>query len=155
MERINAGLLIPGRGEPVRDATVLIDGGRISYAGPAAGAPASPGAVTRSAVTVLPGLWDCHGHFMGMRVVDLARLAQEPTALRAARSVRDLTNTLNAGFTSVREVGGLGIYLAQAVREGLLDGPSIYAAGAVHQHHRWPRRPALLSAVVGGGLRSA
>ena len=30
MERINAGLLIPGRGEPVRDATVLIEGTRIS-----------------------------------------------------------------------------------------------------------------------------
>jgi len=131
MERINASLLIPGRGKPVRDAAVLIDGSRISYAGPAASAPASPGAVTRSAATVLPGLWDCHGHFMGMRVLDLARLAQEPTALRAARSARDLANTLNAGFTSVREVGGLGIYLAQAVREGLLDGPSIYAAGAV------------------------
>ena len=131
MERINAGLLIPGRGEPVRDATVLVDGSRISYAGPAASAPASPGAVTRSAATVMPGLWDCHGHFMGMRVIDLARLAQEPTALRAARSARDLTNTLNAGFTSVREVGGLGIYLAQAVREGILDGPSVYAAGAV------------------------
>ena len=131
MERINAGLLIPGRGEPVRDAAVLIDGSRISYAGPAATAPASPDAVTRSAPTVLPGLWDCHGHFMGSRVVDLAQLAQVPTALRAARSARDLTNTLDAGFTSVREVGGLGIYLAQAVREGLLDGPSIYAAGAV------------------------
>jgi imidazolonepropionase-like amidohydrolase len=131
MERINAGLLIPGQGEPVRDATVLFDGGRISYAGPAASAPASPGAVTRSAQTVLPGLWDCHGHLMGSRVLDLARLAQEPTALRAARSARDLANALNAGFTSVREVGGLGIYLGQAVREGLLDGPSIYAAGAV------------------------
>jgi imidazolonepropionase-like amidohydrolase len=131
MEQINAGLLIPGRGEPVRDATVLIDGGRISYAGPAAGAPAAPGAVTRTAATVLPGLWDCHGHFMGSRNLDLARLAQEPTALRAARSARDLTNALNAGITSVREVGGLGVYLAQAVREGLLDGPSIYAAGAV------------------------
>ncbi len=32
MERINARLLIPGRGEPVRDATVLIDGDRVSYA---------------------------------------------------------------------------------------------------------------------------
>ena len=127
MERIKAGLLIPGRGEPVRDAAVLIDGGRISYAGPAAGAPAAPGAVTRSAATVLPGLWDCHGHFMGSRALDLARLPQEPTALRAARSARDLTNALNAGITSVREVGGLGVYLAQAVREGLLDGPSIYA----------------------------
>ena len=131
MEQINAGLLIPGRGEPVRDATVLIDGGRISYAGPAAGAPAAPGAVIRTAATVLPGLWDCHGHFMGSRALDLARLPQEPTALRAARSARDLTNALNAGITSVREVGGLGVYLAQAVREGVLDGPSIYAAGAV------------------------
>ena len=131
MERINAGLLIPGGGEPVRDATVLIDGGRISYAGPAASAPATPGTVARSAATVLPGLWDCHGHFMGSRALDLARLPQEPTPLRAARSARDLTNALNAGITSVREVGGLGVYLAQAVREGLLDGPSIYAAGAV------------------------
>ena len=131
MERINAGLLIPGRGEPVRDATVLIDGGRISYAGPAASAPATPGTAARSAATVLPGLWDCHGHFMGGRALDLARLPQEPTPLRAARSARDLTNALNAGITSVREVGGLGVYLAQAVREGLLDGPSIYAAGAV------------------------
>ena len=128
---VNAGLLIPGHGEPVRDATVLIDGARISYAGPAAGAPEAPGAVTRTAATVMPGMWDCHGHFMGSRAMDLARLAQEPVALRAARSAPDLANTLNAGFTSVREVGGLGVYLAQAVREGLLDGPSIYAAGAV------------------------
>ena len=131
MEQINAGLLIPGRGEPVPDATVLIDGARIRYAGPAAGAPAAPGAVIRSAATVLPGLWDCHGHFMGSRMLDLARLPQEPTALRAARSARDLINALNAGITSVREVGGLGVYLAQPVREGLLDGPSIYPAGAV------------------------
>jgi imidazolonepropionase-like amidohydrolase len=131
MEQINAGLLIPGRGEPVPDATVLINGARISYAGPAAGAPAAPGAVIRSAATVLPGLWDCHGHFMGSRMLDLARLPQEPTALRAARSARDLINALNAGITSVREVGGLGVYLAQPVREGLLDGPSIYPAGAV------------------------
>ena len=131
MEQINAGLLIPGRGEPVPDATVLIDGARICYAGPAAGAPAAPGAVIRSAATVLPGLWDCHGHFLGSRMLDLARLPQEPTAVRAARSARDLINALNAGITSVREVGGLGVYLAQPVREGLLDGPSIYPAGAV------------------------
>jgi imidazolonepropionase-like amidohydrolase len=131
MERIDTGLLIPGRGEPVRDAVVLIDGARISYAGPAAGAPEVGAVVSRSATAVLPGLWDCHTHFMGSRDLDLARLAQEPVALRAVRSVRDLTNALNAGITSVREVGGLGLYLRQAVREGLLDGPSIYAAGAV------------------------
>jgi imidazolonepropionase-like amidohydrolase len=131
MERIDAALLIPGSGEPVRDAAVLIDGATISYAGPAADAPRVEGVVTRTAATVLPGLWDCHTHFLGSRDLDLAKLAQVPVQLRAARSARDLTNALNAGITSVREVGGLGVYLAQAVREGVLDGPSVYAAGAV------------------------
>lgn len=131
MERIDAELLIPGRGEPVREAAVVIDGATISYAGPAAGAPAAEGMTTRRAATVLPGLWDCHGHFLGSRSLDLARLAQEPTAVRAARCARDLANALSAGITSVREVGGLGVYLARVVREGLLDGPAIYAAGAV------------------------
>ena len=131
MERIDAALLIPGRGEPVADATVLIEGTQISYAGPAAGAPPADGAVRRQAQTVLPGLWDCHTHFMGSRDFDLARLVQEPVQLRAARCARDLVNALNAGVTSVREVGGLGVYLARAVAEGTLDGPAVYAAGAV------------------------
>ena len=34
-------------------------------------------------------------------------------------------------MTSVREVGGLGVYLARAVEEGTLDGPTIYGAGAI------------------------
>src|SRR5260370_20364029 len=34
-------------------------------------------------------------------------------------------------MTSVREVGGLGVDLARAVAEGVLDGPSVYAAGAI------------------------
>ena len=79
----------------------------------------------------MPGLWDCHGHFLGSRFFDLARLPQESIALRAARSARDLTNALNAGITSVREVGGLGVHLARAVAEGILDGPAIYPAGAI------------------------
>jgi imidazolonepropionase-like amidohydrolase len=131
MERIDAAWLIPGRGEPIADGTVLIDGTQISYAGPAAGAPAVTSTARRRVRTVMPGLWDCHTHFMGSRDFDLARMVQEPVQLRAARCARDLVNAINAGFTSVREVGGLGVYLGQAVREGVLDGPAIYAAGAV------------------------
>ena len=131
MERITADLLIPGRGQPVRGGVVVLDGKQISYAGPAAGAPDTPGAAASQAVTVMPGLWDCHGHFLGSRTFDLGQLPLEPVALRAARSARDLRAALDAGVTSVREVGGLGIYLARAVAEGLLDGPVIYSAGAV------------------------
>jgi imidazolonepropionase-like amidohydrolase len=131
MERIEAALLIPGAGAPVPDAVLVADGALISYAGPAAGAPATAGASVTQAAVVMPGLWDCHGHFMGTRSLDLARLPQEPTPLRAARCARDLVNALDAGVTSVREVGGLGVYLARAVSEQILDGPSIYAAGAI------------------------
>jgi imidazolonepropionase-like amidohydrolase len=131
MERIEAGLLIPGDGAPVSQGVVVADGGVISYAGAAGAAPATPDAVVTRAAVVMPGMWDCHGHFLGTRSLDLARLPQEPTALRAARSARDLANALNAGITSVREVGGLGVYLTRAVSEGVLDGPSIYAAGAI------------------------
>ncbi len=131
MERIEAELLIPGGSEPVSDGVVIIDGAVISYAGPASQAPEAPGAAVHRAAAVLPGMWDCHGHFLGVRTLDLGRLPLEPVPLRAARCARDLTAALRAGITSVREVGGLGLHLAQAVSEGVLDGPAIYAAGAV------------------------
>jgi imidazolonepropionase-like amidohydrolase len=121
--------LIPGRGEPINDAVLIIEDTTIGYAGPAATAPDTPGATTVRARTVMPGMWDCHGHFMGLRNADLVALPQESIALRAARCTTDLRAALDAGFTSVREVGGLGIHLAHAVGEGTVAGPSIYAAG--------------------------
>jgi imidazolonepropionase-like amidohydrolase len=131
MQRITADLLIPGGADPVRDGVVVLDGARIGYAGPADGAPDTPGAGAFHTTAVMPGLWDCHGHFMGSRTFDLGQLPLEPVALRGARSARDLRAALDAGVTSVREVGGLGVYLARAVAEGVLDGPTIYGAGSV------------------------
>ncbi len=131
MHRIEAELLIPGRGEPVRGGVVVLDGSRIGYAGPAATAPETPGVPVSRAATVMPGMWECHGHFLGTRGFDLGRLPLEPSPLRGARCARDLRAALDAGVTSVREVGGLGVYLAPVVAEGVLDGPAIYAAGAV------------------------
>ena len=97
MERIEAELLIPGRASPCPDGVVVIDGATISYAGPAAGAPATPDAPVRRAAAVMPGMWDCHGHFMGVRALDLGKLPLEPTPLRAARCALDLRNALDAG----------------------------------------------------------
>ncbi|HEV2376470.1 MAG TPA: amidohydrolase family protein [Streptosporangiaceae bacterium] len=131
MERIEAGLLIPGSGEPVPGGVVVFDGPHISYAGPAAGAPATPGISPLAVPVVMPGMWDCHGHFTGARTFDLGQLPLEPVALRAARASTDLRNALDAGITSVREVGGLGVFLGRAVDEGVVPGPAIYAAGAI------------------------
>jgi imidazolonepropionase-like amidohydrolase len=128
-QRIEADQLIPGRGAPISDAVVIMNDGRISYAGPRGRAPATPEAGTTRGHTVMPGMWDCHGHLMGLRSVDMNDMMHEPIALRAARCVASLRACLDAGFTSVREVGGLGIHLARAVEEGTIEGPTIYAAG--------------------------
>jgi imidazolonepropionase-like amidohydrolase len=131
MHRIEAELLIPGHGDPVRGGVVLLDGPRISYAGPAGAAPQTPGVPVWRAAAVMPGMWDCHGHFLGTRSLDLGQLPFEPEPLRGVRSARDLRAALDAGITSVREVGGLGVHLARAVAEGTADGPAIYGAGAI------------------------
>ena len=132
MIRIEADLLIPGQGAPVRDGVVLLNGSRIDYAGSASAAPSTPDAgQVHHAAAVMPGLWDCHGHLLGTRSANLERLPLEPPELRAARCARDLRAALDAGVTSVREVGGLGVFLARAVLEGTLEGPTIYAAGSI------------------------
>ena len=131
MQRIEADVLVPGRGAPVEDGCVVIDGPAIQYAGPLAQAPETPHAETHRVAAVMPGLWDCHTHFMGIRSPNLAELAAVPPALAAMRVARDAKIALEAGFTSVREVGGLGVWLATAVAEGSVSGPTVYAAGAV------------------------
>jgi imidazolonepropionase-like amidohydrolase len=129
--RIDAEMLIYGRGEPVTPGTVIIEGSKISYAGPAADAPAADGAELIAVPAVMPGMWDCHAHFLGIRHGAIGTYYTDTVQLRSARSVKDAEAALQAGFTSVREAWGIGIHLAQAVREGTVNGPSIYAPGAV------------------------
>jgi imidazolonepropionase-like amidohydrolase len=132
MQRIDADLLIPGRGEPVRGASLLLDGERIAYAGAASGAPAHAGSTPVLRVpVVMPGLWDCHGHFLGLKTASLESVLHVSTALATARAAKDAERVLAAGFTSIREAGGLGVHLARAVEEATLNGPAIYAPGAI------------------------
>ena len=130
--RIDAGVLIPGRGAPIAHGSVVFDDhGVIRFAGPAADAPMTEGAEVVRARAVMPGMWDCHGHFLGMRTAALGTYFTDPVQLRSARVAKDAEAALQAGFTSVREAGGIGVHLAQAVREGTVAGPSIYAPGAI------------------------
>ncbi len=130
--RIVADILIPGRGEPVESGTVVLDAGQIAYAGPTARAPASsPDDDVHEVAAALPGLWDCHTHFMGMRQPNIETIALNDVVTAAARAVDDAARMLAGGVTSVRDVGGLGLRLAPAVEEGRMAGPRIYAAGRI------------------------
>ena len=113
--RIAADTLIPGRGEPIADGAVILDGDTIVYAGPAAGAP--PAAAEDSVARVpaaMPGMWEAHGHFVGSPIPDLEHMATADPVSQIARATADLAATLDAGVTSVREVGGIGLSLKPA-----------------------------------------
>ena len=129
--RIEADLLIPGRGEPVSPGVVVLQGPTIEYAGPPADAPETPDAGVAKVATVLPGLWECHGHFVGERSPDIEIWAKGDPATQAARAVADVRRTLDGGVTSVRELGGLGLSIQPAVADGSISGPTIYGAGDV------------------------
>jgi len=81
--------------------------------------------------TVMPGLWDCHTHLVGLTSLQLSRLVEIPVAVRAARATGDLRRALAAGVTSIRDAGGLGVLLGRAVRDGSIPGPNTYGAGAI------------------------
>lgn len=130
-QRIVAEVLIPGRGEPIENGTVVLDGGAIDYAGPTTDAPGveSDELVTEAPV-VMPGLWDCHAHFTGMVTPDLTTFISHP-AVNASRATADAAAVVDGGITSVRDVGGLGLQLGRVFAEGRVKGPRVYGAGRI------------------------
>lgn len=130
MIRIEADRLIPGRGPVVDNGVVLIDDDVISFAGAASEAPDSPDASVITTKSVMPGMWECHGHFMGVYEANIEKVLLTRPQITTARAAGDATRVLQAGFTSVREVGGVGVFLAAAVDEGQILGPNIYGSGA-------------------------
>ncbi|RFU75219.1 amidohydrolase [Trichoderma arundinaceum] len=129
---ILATLLIPGRGEPIHNGVLAIKGGKIDWIGSYISIPPKYKGILLTHVSVLmPGLWDCHVHFVGLDVVgNLGGGTYLPgfNALVGAVTVEDLKMTLMAGYTSVRELGGYGGDLWPAVENGPLIGPNIYSA---------------------------
>ena len=129
--RIEAKRLIPGRGEPIDDAVVIVENAVIEFAGTAADAPPAEGAGTITADTVMPGMWECHGHFIGTYTANISEMHTLRPQLGAMRVTADAKRVLDAGFTSVREMGGMGTFLARAIEEGQVVGPNVYASGSM------------------------
>ena len=128
--RIEAARLIPGRGEVIDNGVVVIDDA-ITYAGPAIGAPETPAADVVTTETVMPGMWECHGHFMGIYGANIEEMITARPQLAAMRTTADAGRALDAGFTSIREMGGMGTFLGRAIEEGQVVGPNIYASGSM------------------------
>ena len=126
---IFADLLIPGRGPPLKQGAVIIKDDRIVHVGEQDNIPSEYSSVDVVRVPVLmPGLWDCHLHFLGVTSYVFDQLLTTHHAIAGARGAHDVTATLRAGYTSVRELTGYGVQLQKAIDDGLVVGPRIYSS---------------------------
>ncbi len=140
MHLISTALLIPGRGIPQQDMTIVIHDNLIHNIHSTSTLPACLLTLPRAHVPVLlPGLWDCHTHLLGTKSFNFAELLTTHPATAGARLVRNVRDILLSGFTSVRDLGGYAIELSRAISEDALPGPHIYSAGsAISQTYEMP-----------------
>src|SRR5262245_33957577 len=112
---------------------ILVRGQKIEAAGPAGtvNAPANATVVDLPGLTLMPGLIEAHSHVLLHPYSETPwndQVARESLSLRVARATNHLRNTLQAGFTTVRDLGTEGagyadVGLKQAVEQGIIPGP--------------------------------
>ena len=134
-------ILKPARvfdGDTVHDGwAVRVTGDRIEAAGPLGNIDASGGKVVDlPGLTLMPGLIEGHSHILLHAYNEVSwtdQVSKEGLALRVARATNHLRATLNAGFTTVRDLGTEGagyadVELKQAVEQGIIPGPRVLAS---------------------------
>ena len=112
---------------------VLIRGEKIEAVGPSSSvnAPAGAKVIDLPGLTLMPGLIEAHSHVLLHPYSETAwndQVARESLSLRVARATNHLRNTLQAGFTTIRDLGTEGagyadVGLKQAVDQGIIPGP--------------------------------
>ena len=133
---VKAARLLDGRGgAPLAPAMVLLDGDRIAEVGVNVKVPDGARVIDLGGATLLPGLIDLHTHLCGHYGThwedELIKTTPAYSALWGARNARV---TLEAGYTTVRDMGTAWPYvdveLRNAINAGAVPGPRMFVAGA-------------------------
>ena len=120
-------------GDTMHDGwAVRVQGDRIQAVGPAANVTVAGATVVDLAgTTLIPGLVEGHSHVLLHPYNETSwndQVLHESLAVRTARAVNHLRATLNAGFTTIRDLGTEGAGYAdaglkEAVEQGIIPGP--------------------------------
>ena len=131
------GQLVDGTGSaPVARGAVVVQDGKIVYAGPAEGAPAVPVDARRIDArggTIMPGLVEAHFHATYFNVAELADLdVKYPVEFVTILAACNARLALECGYTAARSGGSLhniDVWLKKAIEEDLVPGPRMAANG--------------------------
>jgi imidazolonepropionase-like amidohydrolase len=166
-----ARLLDVRAGKYIENAAVWIEGETIKEVGKSADvashAPKDARRINLGRSTLLPGLIDCHTHIMaridetqGGYVVNLATKSQ---AFRTLEGAYNAQITLDAGFTTIRDVetegaGYADVALRDAIEQGLAEGPRMKVAtrgiAALGQYEPFGLSPELTNFPTGAQMIS-
>jgi imidazolonepropionase-like amidohydrolase len=116
--------------------SVLVDGDKIAAVGPNIAAPVGAKVIELHGTTLMPGMIEGHSHLFLHPYNETLwddQVLHEPLALRTARAVVHAEKTLDAGFTTERDLGTEGagyadVGLKQAIDQGIVPGPRLLVA---------------------------
>jgi imidazolonepropionase-like amidohydrolase len=121
-----------GRG-PQTNMDVMVSEGRISALGRSVSLSNEQQDIeiySMQGMTLLPGLIDCHVHIFADASPEGRINAGEPPGLALLRAAYHVRCTLEAGITTIRDLGGqehMEFALRQAIAEGYCSGPQMGA----------------------------
>ncbi|MGD0265991.1 MAG: amidohydrolase family protein [Candidatus Methylomirabilota bacterium] len=124
--------IIDGTGNaPIQNGSVVVEGERIKEI-----LPGLPGRIPPDATvvdcrhqTLLPGLIDAHVHVGAVEGNIMDQQRRNYASLLIIRALKVLKETLDQGFTTIREAGGADPGFREAVRQGYVQGPRLFVAG--------------------------
>jgi imidazolonepropionase-like amidohydrolase len=128
-------------GKTIDSPVVVITDGRITSVSSGGAVPAGAKRIDLGSKTILPGLIDMHVHLTSLAEIGGYRSLRYTDSFWQAVGVANAKKTLEAGFTTVRNVGSADfddVGLMQAIDGGWIPGPRIipatYAIGATGGH---------------------
>jgi imidazolonepropionase-like amidohydrolase len=123
----NAFLIDCAGNEPREQASVVVEGERISEVrfGDSGPTGRHDAILDCAGMTLMPGLTDAHVHIGAVDVNILDQHREHPSNLVALMMARILEDTLQQGFTTVRDAGGTDWSFKAALERGIVDGPRL------------------------------
>ncbi|MGA2080776.1 MAG: amidohydrolase family protein [Holophaga sp.] len=119
--------------DPRPEGWVVLEGDRIKEVGHGRPGvlPAKATVIDCQGQTLLPGLIDGHVHIGSVEasIVEQQRTCHTSTLI--IKSLKILKETLDQGFTTARDCGGVDAGFRQAVAEGLVPGPRLFVSGRI------------------------